>query len=213
MRTFLLDHDPIPAWSSSTDVRDHLLAMLYARRDDVAFWTGLRELAAELRLDLRKGRSHGLPARDAEVFSDYEIEGVLEELRAALRSNDRAKGGDAARSLLRSGSPALIACMAVLGAAMAPACTPAPASQPAQVISADPARTQSADASADVSGDALVELFRDGSPQDIAKVLEAMVEGSADAAPDAGARKVGTQSQYRPPPRPVAVPRYKGITF
>jgi hypothetical protein len=221
LRSFFAGQDPIPPWSTSGDVLDHLYGLLHARRDDAVFWRRLRELAQDLQTDLRRGRAQGLAAREAEVLTDPQIADLLDELHAAMRTNGHRSGPGAMRDLLAGRSAALAACVTVLGAAMAMGCNPRPpesaTSQDSPVISADPAQTPALDASASTTPDALVQLFRDGSPDDIAAKLEAMVDGGVNAIIDtsreAGRPIVGNNPPPRPRPVVQPVPRYKGVTF
>jgi hypothetical protein len=222
LRAFLAEQDPIPPWSTSGDVLDHLYGMLHARCDDPDFWVRLHELSRDLQDDLRRGRAEGLPAREAEVLTDQQIAGLIDELHAALRSNGHRKGPGAMRDLLAGRSAALAACVTVLGAALAMGCNPrspeSPTTQDAPSISPDPALAAAPDASPDTASDALVQLFRDGSPDDIAAKLEALVDGGVDAVIDASPREAGRPVVGNtPPPRPKPavqpVPRYKGVTF
>jgi hypothetical protein len=205
-------------------VLDRLYALLHARLNDELYWVRLGRLVVELQQDLRKGRTQGLPTRDAEVLSDQQIEVVLGELQAALRSADREPSPGALSTLLPGRSAGLGACVALLAAILSAGCNPraseSPPAQDAPGISADPTQGATTDASAELRSDALVQLFRDGSPDDIAAILEAMVDGGVHAVVDASARESGARPVVggsTPPPRPKPtvqpVPRYKGVTF
>jgi len=223
LRAFLADHDPIPPWSTSGDVLDHLHGLLHARRDDPAFWARLRDLSKDMQSDVTRGRSVGLPAREAEVLSEQQIATLLDELHAAMRSNGHRHGPGAMRDLLAGRSAALAACVSLLAAALASGCNPrspeGPIAQDGASITADPVQTAATDASAPQGADALVQLFRDGSPEDIARQLEAMVDGGVNAVIDGAAREggprpvVGNNQPPRPKPTVQPVPRYKGVTF
>lgn len=221
VRAFLAAYDPIEPWSTWTDALDRLHALLIARRDDPEFWTELQALADDLQQDVQRGRCDGLPAPEAEVLSDAHIASVMAELRDALGSAHSAAPGSM-QLLLAGRSAALAACVTLVAAALSLGCArtdTAPSSPDSAIITPDPV-TASADAAAP---DALVELFRDASADVIAAKLEAMLEGGADARPEAAAVSTAAAPPPKPtvqsapprPPRPpvTAVPRYKGVTF
>lgn len=69
----------------------------------------------------------------------------------------------------------------------------------------------------DAGSDSLAEMFRDGSPEEVAAALEARVNASADAsAADAATPRGASTSPPRPRPKPdpaLPAPLYKGVSF
>lgn len=104
---------------------------------------------------------------------------------------------------------------ALIGGAVssaAAACTPSTSPAPAAGSGPTPPPEPAQDASAGgQTTDALDELFRDGSPEDIAAALEAMVS-APEAGPDA---KAATKKATKPVPSYPETPRpvYKGVSF
>jgi hypothetical protein len=104
--------------------------------------------------------------------------------------------------------PSLAALIGGAVSTAAAACTPTASTAPAAASGPTPPPDPVQDASAGgQAADALEELFRDGSPEDIAAKLEAMVS-APEAGPDATARP-------KPKPEVPVAPRpvYKGVSF
>lgn len=120
---------------------------------------------------------------------------------------------------LRSIASAHRGSLALLGAAVPLSCTKGNAPEPAR----DTDSSAQAMAEQDASADALAEMFRDGSPEDVATALEAMIDTGPDAAGDAsreaGAADAGKPRSVNPVrPRPTTdgtrgAPIYKGVVF
>lgn len=119
--------------------------------------------------------------------------------------------------------------LALIGAAVPIGCAKGSASEPAREADSSTQVEQLQD----VGTDALVEMFRDGSPEDVAAALEALIDGSADALGADSADALGADSadgagSDAGKPRAVARPKlrvpptaewgrddclYKGVTF
>jgi len=237
MRTFLERNDvPCPPWSSLDELLDRLGGVMHRRGHDPAFWADASSLVEGLRADALRDPGAGLPTAQAELLSGRELDGVVAELRAALRDAPGVGERGGLRRLLAGRSVAGLAWATLLAAALGTACAKR---NDGSVASAEAAATTAADvpaeppaadagtaapaadagAAAPEGADVLVELFRDGSPEQIAETLEAMLaEDDAaceEAAPEAGSPEVAVVRPPRPPRPPLGepAPRYKGVSF
>jgi hypothetical protein len=182
-------------WSSFDDVMDRLRDVLHERRDQAGTWTELECLIEELQRDAL--HTQGLAAPEAEVLSRSKIAEIVQELRAATNgSSSSAKGNGAAKRFLSDRTAAAMACLTLLGTAFVAACGSSDTGPVGQA-----GGSTGGSGGVDDSGvqDALTDLFRDGSPDDIASQLEAMVN---DAAAEDGGGGTGGMA-----------PAYKGIVF
>jgi hypothetical protein len=192
MRGFLAESGAtLPPWSGSGEVMDELVSLLYARRDDGAFFARLTPFLEDLRATAAQGES-GLPARDAEVLSRATVESMVADLRERLRSAPRGASAPLLRSLVGERGATLL-CLALLASGVS-ACTqesaPRPASEPgtANPVGALPvvplkklAPPPPENRAPPGSTDKLVEVFRQKSPEEAAKVLEQVLDASTPA--------------------------------
>ena len=197
-----------PPWASASQVMDELLSLLHARRDDAATWSSLAGLLAALRADVSRG-TDGLATPEAEVLPERAIADVIAELQAALRGSPEPPGPGAAQRMMATHGGPLLACLLLLGAAEA-GCTKAPEAGPPAVT--QPARPDAA-RTAPPPDASLAQVFRDGSPEQVARKLEAMLDAAppdASSPPDAARKKPHPRVLV---PHERAVPAYKGITL
>jgi len=260
----------VAPWSSVDEVMDRLYGLLYQRRDQAGLWDDLAALLDSIQADTRGV----LAAPDAEILSQSRVDGLVAELRRAMRASVEAPAVGAMRRFSVGKSANVLACIALLAAGFSLGCgssnsradggsdtgtmtfpdasrtpdtapSPIPDAAPNVVQDAAPsvvpdaapsvtpdvapnpttdtarptdlavyptpdaaladapanpadAADATTDGSADsTSGDTLMDLFRDGTADQIADRLEASV---ADAASD------------RQPDRSIGV-LYKGVTF
>ncbi|MBI5489370.1 MAG: hypothetical protein HY905_18705 [Deltaproteobacteria bacterium] len=234
--------EPLPAWATLDDVMDELWAALHAWRDDPAFWQGFGGLVAELRADAARDPRIGLADPSAELLGRARVEDLVTELQRALcRLPSRPEPGALRRALPRLSAP-LAACLLLLGGGLA--CkrsatgngattdvAPPPPALSAYVEQSALTEDQKAALRACVPGLApqrhtdLTALFRDATPEQIARTLEAMLEPGEECglpAPeaDAGTAPVDAATPPPPPPPPPPhwdgpppAPAYKGVSF
>ncbi|HEY3445216.1 MAG TPA: hypothetical protein VGK67_02585 [Myxococcales bacterium] len=216
MRGFLAEFGAgLPPWSTSDEVLNELVGLLHVHRDDDAFFARLAPFIQDLREHAQRGEA-GLTARDAEVLSRSTVESIVEELQARLRGASRSASssivsaliGDRAARLLCLAllSSGLVACTQPAAPSTTPAepGTPAPTPTPTQAKAADPQP-----AVAPESTDALVQMFKEKSPQEAAKALEATFDASEPVPPPPPGVDPAVAPQPVRVPRPHA--RYKGV--
>jgi hypothetical protein len=236
MRTFLERHDvPCPPWSSLDELLDRLGGVMQRRGHDPAFWQEASSLVEGIRADALRDPGAGLPTAQAELLSGKGLDAVVAELRAALHDAPALGERGGLRRLLAGRSAAGLAWATLLAAALGAAGAKrndgsTTTAEAAALVAADVAAAPAVDAGTAApaldagtptpeSADVLVELFRDGSPEQIAETLEAMLaEDDAtreETAPDAGTAEAATIRPPRPPGPPIGepVPRYKGVSF
>jgi hypothetical protein len=199
LRTFLGQAGaPLAPWTSFDEVLNHLVALVHARRDDPRFFAQLSPFLEELRVNAARGEA-GLAAPDAELLGRATVESIVSELREKLRGAPERASPSTLRALLAEGAAPLLF-LALLTTAVT-GCTqsetsPTGVSDRSGTAAPLPAPPTPAaiPADASVTTDAMVEMFRQKSPQEAAAWLEGMV--------DAGMKKFS---------RPV--PLYKGVSL
>ncbi len=220
IRTFLSSHgERLPVCSTVDEARDSLIELLHSRRNDTAFWDSLRILATTLHGDRARGHD-GLIAPEAEVLSDRQIADLLGALQAALGA--AKDSGRTASAFFRQTGAAGMACITMIATAFLMGCDRQPAETPVRIsaeagIANAPASAPIPEVDASVAApDALDELFRDGSPDQIAAQLEAMIEAGLDSSvaknPDASATSRKRPSKDNGSTISIPVPLYKGVT-
>lgn len=186
----------LPPWSSSDEAMDELVALLHERRGDDAFYARLSPFLEELRSSAIRGES-GLAARDAELLGRSTVESIVAELRDGLR---RAPAG-AAPSLLKSligERAAPLLCLALFSSGLS-ACTQ-PASPSAQTSPSEPGvpgaptPTPTPPAAQSGSTDALVDMFKNKSPEEVAKELERAVDAGRSPPEDFNRKRKAIQN-------------------
>lgn len=182
LRGFLHEHGAaLEPWSGAEEVLDRLVSLLQARRDDPAFFARLAPFLEELRAGAARGET-GLPAPDAETLSRATVESVIEELQETLRAAPANASPSLLRSLLGERAAPLL-CLALLSTGLS-ACTqrpdPEPSAEPGVPAPPPPTPLKAPEAAASpdaaASTDALIELFREKSPQEAAKALEQILD-------------------------------------
>ncbi len=225
LRTFLEESgSPVPPWTGFDEVFEAVLALLHRRRDDAAFFARLAPFLEELRANAARGEA-GLPTRDAEILGEATLEGLLADLQAALRSTPRELSAGALRGQLASRAAPLL-CLTLLASALS-GCpdrsavesdgpgVPAPvASAPAQAGASGAASAASGDAG--VTTDAMVEMFKNQSPEETASWLERLLK--RDPPPSeglTGGGRTGVQIQRKAIKNfgSNSHSRYKGVSF
>ncbi|MBI5486570.1 MAG: hypothetical protein HY905_04485 [Deltaproteobacteria bacterium] len=219
--------EPMPAWATLDDVLDALWVALHARRDDPAFWRAFAPLVDELRADAARDPRTGLADPSAELLGRARVEDLVAELQRALGGlPSRPEPGALRRVLPRLSAP-LAACLLLFGGGLA--CkrsstgngsttdvAPPMTSLSAYVEQSTLTEDQKSGLRACVPDLApqrhtdLMALFREATPEVIARTLEAMLQPGAECglpAPeaDAGTAAVDLAAPPPPPPPPADV--------
>ncbi len=96
VRAFLASHGaPIKPWSSLEETYTTLYSLLRRRRDDPTFWEPLAQLLQEV-IDsaVDPTRTKRLPAPQAELLASWDVEKLVDSLKAALPPSDDLAGGN-----------------------------------------------------------------------------------------------------------------------
>jgi len=207
LRGFLAESGAgLPPWSTSDEVMDELVGLLHSRRGDPAFFTRLTPFIEELRDHAQRGQS-GLAAHDAEVLSRASVESIVEELQTRLRGASRSTSAAVVCSVIGDKAARLL-CLALLSSGLVACTQPSSDSStsaepgtPAPVPTPPTPRPPAPPVVAAPAGgtDALVEMFKNKSPQEAA--------GELERAMDAG-KSPGLDQPLRDPKN---APRYKGV--
>jgi len=203
-----------PPWTSFDQVMDALLALLHDRRDDAAFFARLAPFLEELRSGAARGEA-GLPARQAEILEQASLETLIADLRGALRAAPRGIATPALRAQLAARAAPLL-CLTLLVTALT-GCTDKPASDNdrsgvaaespvAATVAAPTAAPVAAPVAAGLTTDAMVEMFKNQSPEQTARWLEQQMnrpDAGKVEAPYRTIRSFGDNSKVK----------YKGVSF
>ena len=189
----------VPPWSSVEEVMDRVYGLLYERREQADLW---EHLAALLDL-IQREAGEMLAAPDAEILSQARMATLVADLRHAMHASVEAPVAGAMRRFALGKSATVLACLALLTAGVSLGCGPGTscAKEKPPVLAMVGSEAESA-TTVSTSGDALMDLFRDGSPEDIAAELEAGLSASPK----------GPKSPKKPK-RPMPTPLYKGVSF
>lgn len=223
LRTFLEESgSPVPPWTGFDEVFEAVLALLHRRRDDAAFFARLAPFLEELRVNAARGDA-GLPARDAEILGEATIEGLLAELQGALRATREPSAGVLRGQLASRGAPLL--CLTLLATALSGCLdrsamaaegdgpgVPAPASSaPAQPGASGAAVS----GDAGVTTDAMVEMFKNQSPEETASWLERLLKRAPPPAEQPSGGRSGVQIQRKAIKSfgSNSHAKYKGVSF
>jgi hypothetical protein len=197
----------VAPWSSVEEVMDHLYGLLYAWQEQESLWADLAVLLDSIQSETRCL----LTAPDAEILSQSRVDALVAELRRALRASAEAPAAGAMRRFALGKNVGVLACLALLTAGFSLGCGPrtSHADGRSAVAPSPPVHAASSGSGdqaapiASTSGDALMDLFRDDSPADIAAELEASLSA-----------KPKEPKHPKHPKHPgTPVPVYKGISF
>ena len=108
----------VKPWADTDETLDAFHDTLVSRRDDEAFWDGLRSLLESLTSDMRQ-RLTG-DAVENEVLDPATHEALIAEIRTALATREKGRGGF--RLLARSLSVPAVGLLAILGGVATVSC-------------------------------------------------------------------------------------------
>ena len=187
IRTFFNDvGEPVPPWTGFDEVMDHMFAVLYARRDDDAFWKSAETLIESLRSGHLGGKANGLPDPKAEILPGDKIDAIVAELQAAVQRSRQRPGKGVMKKFVQGLSAPLMGCVLMMGAAFATGCDKGESDAAAKLNQyVDDSSISAVDKDAlkacfngwtDTQKQSLVDLFSSQSPEQIATALEAMLD-------------------------------------
>ena len=215
----------VQAWSGLDETYAELYALLNRRRDDPTFWEPVRELLQEIvASSTDPDRPDRLPAAQAELLATWDVDQLVAELRAALPGGEEPVDAKVVQRFASKLSVAVMGGFLLLGLAAAGCgdgkCGAASSVvcstiQQSKLASDDKRLLSSCVASLDTSwNDGLTSLFQTGTAEQIATVLNQLVQCCTDtpspltSSYDADAKDKLLRGRLCGP-----VPVYKGVSF
>ena len=216
-----------PGWAapcSLEQAQNALFGLLHDQTHDERCWRELQELVESIRVDLGRTQYPGVYSHDTDVLSNQKVQRLLDEVRQRSAAATPCVAKPDVIAFLSHASVPVATCLTTLAAAFLGGCgrtAPAP-TDPVQPSPQTAAAANTIGASTGLetdacanNADALDALFRDGSPDQIAATLEAIVDAGVEAS--IGARHDATSGASKrvktPLPSPMPAPTYKGITI
>ncbi len=129
----------VKPWTGLDETYCELYALLNRRRDDADFWPPLADLLQQvIRGAVDPDRPGRLPAPQAELLASWDVEQLVDELRAALPGGQQPRDPSAVRSFAARLSSAVMGGFLLLGLASASGCPASPKVQRSEPVKSRP---------------------------------------------------------------------------
>ena len=125
VRTFLTEQGvDVKPWTGLDETYSELYGLLNQRRDDPGFWSPLAAMLQQIVSGaVDAGRPGRLPAPQAELLASWDVEQLIEDLRAALPGGEPPRDPSAVRGFAARLSSAVMGGFLLLGLASAAGCS------------------------------------------------------------------------------------------
>ena len=125
VRTFLTEQGvDVKPWTGLDETYSELYGLLNQRRDDPGFWSPLAAMLQQIVSGaVDAGRPGRLPAPQAELMAAWDVEQLIEDLRAALPGGEAPRDPSTIQSFASRLSSAVMGGFLLLGLASASGCS------------------------------------------------------------------------------------------